>query len=37
MGSMVKDDPLVVGSWLKMFTRYWKNWENNSFDRLSTD
>jgi flavin-dependent dehydrogenase len=37
MGRMMKDDPTVVASWLKMFTRYWKNWENNSFDRLSTD
>ena len=37
MGCMMKDDVSVVSSWLKMFGRYYKNWENDSFDRLSTD
>jgi len=27
----------VAWSWLKMFGRYFRNWESESFDRLSTD
>jgi len=27
----------VIISWVNMFRRYFKNWEHESFDRLSTD
>ena len=36
-GRTMKDDPSVAWSWLKMFGRYFRNWESESFDRLSTD
>lgn len=34
---MIKQNPTVIRSWVNMFRRYFKNWENESFDRLSTD
>ena len=34
---MIKQNPAVIISWVNMFRRYFKNWENESFDRLSTD
>ena len=34
---MIKQNPAVIRSWVNMFRRYFKNWENESFDRLSTD
>jgi electron transfer flavoprotein-quinone oxidoreductase len=33
----IKRDPAVIPKWANMFRRYFKNWERNSFDRLSTD
>jgi hypothetical protein len=33
----VRKDPSVLPKWINMFGRYFKNWETNSFDRLSTD
>ncbi|MCJ7652565.1 MAG: NAD(P)/FAD-dependent oxidoreductase [Actinobacteria bacterium] len=34
---MIKQNPAVIRSWVNMFRRYFKNWEHESFDRLSTD
>lgn len=34
---MIRQNPTVIRSWVNMFRRYFKNWENESFDRLSTD
>jgi flavin-dependent dehydrogenase len=34
---MIKQNPTVIRGWVNMFRRYFKNWENESFDRLSTD
>jgi electron transfer flavoprotein-quinone oxidoreductase len=36
-GESIKRDPAVIFKWVNMFGRYFKNWESNSFDRLSTD
>ncbi len=37
MGRDLKRQPTIPSSWLRMFYRYFDNWERNSFDRLSTD
>ncbi len=37
MGRDMKAKPTVPASWVSMFFRYWRNWERNSFDRLSTE
>ncbi len=34
-GRMLKDDPGIMADWLKMFARYWRNWETGTFDPLS--
>jgi flavin-dependent dehydrogenase len=33
----VTEDSKSISSWLNMFRRYYANWEQNRFDRLSTD
>lgn len=33
----IKKDPAIISKWMKMFKRYYQNWENDHFDRLSTD
>jgi electron transfer flavoprotein-quinone oxidoreductase len=37
MARELKEQPTVPASWIKMWTRYFRNWERNSFDRLSTE
>ena len=27
-------DPAVIGEWLRMFSRYYRNWEIESFDEV---
>jgi hypothetical protein len=34
---MINQNPMIIGEWLKMFHRYFDNWENNRYYRLSTD
>jgi flavin-dependent dehydrogenase len=36
-GRMLLKQPSLVAEWMEMFRRYFKNWENNCFDPLSTD
>jgi flavin-dependent dehydrogenase len=33
----LRKNPRVLGEWFGMFRRYFDNWKNNRFDRLSTD
>jgi flavin-dependent dehydrogenase len=34
---LIRQNPGIIGEWTKMFQRYFDNWVNNRFDRLSTD
>ncbi|MBN2283009.1 MAG: NAD(P)/FAD-dependent oxidoreductase [Deltaproteobacteria bacterium] len=36
-GRSIKNDAGIVAEWLEMFRRYYRNWEEDRFDRLSTD
>jgi flavin-dependent dehydrogenase len=36
-GRSIKNDPGIIAKWPEMFRRYYRNWEENHFDRLSTD
>lgn len=36
-GRSIKNAPGIIVKWQEMFRRYYRNWENNSFDSLSTD
>jgi flavin-dependent dehydrogenase len=37
MARGIRQQPTIPASWLEMFSRYFRNWEHNSFDRLSSD
>jgi len=37
MRDCIRKDPGVITKWFNMFRRYFKNWEEESFDTLSTD
>jgi len=37
MGRSLAGKPTMPASWISMFYRYFRNWENNSFDKLSTE